>query len=298
MRKVGVYFHPELDATRQFASELCNGIERAGAAAWSCSAWDADGVEQLSDSDLIISIGGDGTVLRAARVVAPKGVPLLGVNMGRLGFLTELTPEEMRAGLAEIVGGAGRIEERSLLEVRIRKSGGSALSDSTLAMNDAVVGRRSVGRPVYVDVAVDDQHFTTYQADAVLVATATGSTGYNLSAQGPILHPESRELIVTPVAPHLSLARSVVLPADACVDLLVRSNHATALSVDGQEDTDLSDSDVVRIRRSVFSARFLRLSPPQHFYAVVGQRLASITDSSELRGTARGDISRGRPHAP
>ena len=217
--------------------------------------------------------------------------------MGRLGFLTELMPDEMRARLSDILAGAGRIEERAMLEMRVepRVLPGKDQRAPWHAMNDVVVGRRSIGRPVYVDVSLDGEPFTTYRADAVLVATATGSTGYNLSAQGPVLHPESRELVLTPVAPHLSLARSMVLPPDTRVDLHVQSDHVAALSVDGQEDVALSDGDGVRVRRSSSSARFLRLSPPQRFYAMVGRRLASVTEHAALRDESDAQEGTGAP---
>ena len=296
VHRVGVYYHPGQEATRHLADELCAEIGHAGLSAWSCSVWDEKGVAHVVGTDLIICVGGDGTMLRAARVVVPHSVPLLGVNMGHLGFLTELTPDEARARLADILSGAGRVEERAMLEVRVRPASGGTESGPSYAMNDAIVGRRSIGRPVYVDVGIDGAHFTTYRADAVLVASATGSTGYNLSAQGPVLHPESREIVLTPVAPHLSLARSIVLPSDTEVDLLVHSDHSAALSVDGQEDVDLNDGDSVRVRRSAASARFLRLSPPQRFYTMVGRHLASITDPLAMR---EGQVEpREGPRAP
>lgn len=295
MRKVGVYYQPGQEATRAFAEDLRATIEGAGPAVWICSAWDHQGEEQVEGTDLIICVGGDGTMLRAARVVVPHSVPLLGVNMGRLGFLTELMPGELRARLSGILAGAGRIEERAMLEMRVESGGAPDGRGPWYAMNDVVVGRRSIGRPVYVDVSLDGEPFTTYRADAVVVATATGSTGYNLSAQGPVLHPESRELLLTPVAPHLSLARTMVLPASTQVDLHVQADDAAALSVDGQEDIPLSDGDIVRVRRSASSARFLRLSPPQRFYAMVGRRLASITEHAALRDQSDAQEETGAP---
>ncbi len=275
-RSIGVYYHARSEPA-QFAADLVKQLAGAVEHVWSCVAHDESEAERLPGTDLIICVGGDGTVLRAARLAAPHGVPLLGVNMGRLGFLTELAPAEVSGRLAEILADGGRIEERSMLAARVE---GTAHDGDYHALNDVVVGRRSIGRAVYVEVDVDGERFTTYSADAVVVASATGSTGYNLSAGGPILHPESREIVVTPVAPHLSMARSVVLPAEAEIALVMRTSQASALSIDGQEDIDLVEDARVTVRRGPHVARFLRLSPPQHFYAVVGEHLRSAAGAA------------------
>ena len=274
-RKVGVYYHAR-PAPAEFAAALTEQLAGAVEHVWSCAAHDESEAEQLPGTDLIICVGGDGTVLRAARLAAPHGVPLLGVNMGRLGFLTELVPAEVSDRLVEILSDGGRIEERSMLVARVQ---GTAYDGEYHALNDVVIGRRSIGRAVYVEVDVDGERFTAYSADAVVVASATGSTGYNLSAGGPILHPESREIVLTPVAPHLSMSRSVVLPADAEIALVSRTNQAS-LSIDGQEDIDLVEGARIAVRRGPHVARFLRLSPPQHFYAVVGKHLRSATGAA------------------
>lgn len=278
MRKIGIYFHAEQQAGRALAAELRATLDAVDGEVWSCSVWDEAGREHVAGTDVIVCIGGDGTMLRAARVAAPFGVPLLGVNTGRLGFLAELDPDELQARLPAVLGGEGRIEERAMLSVDVR----SNLMTAPVrldALNDVVVGRRSIGRPVYVEVDVDGTAFTTYRADAVIAASATGSTGYNLSAHGPVLHPEMRALVLTPVAPHLSMARSAVLPAESRIDLVVRSDHVSALSVDGQEDIPLEDGDTVHVRLAEHSARFLRLGPAERFWATVGERLASATNA-------------------
>lgn len=287
MRKIGIYFHARQPSGRALAGELAAEIAAEGREVWSCSAWDDEGRHHVHGTDLIICIGGDGTMLRAARVAASDGVPLLGVNTGRLGFLTELDPGELRARLPAIFGGAGHIEERAMLAIEV-ESGGKVVGRYE-ALNDAVVGRRAIGRPVYVEIAVDELPFTTYRSDAVIVASATGSTGYNLSAHGPVLHPEMRAMVLTPVAPHLALARSTVLPGDSRVALVVRSDGVSALSVDGQEDVSLEDGDTVRVCLAQHSARFLRLGPPERFWSMVGLQFASATVArSESAGEGPG----------
>lgn len=140
-------------------------------------------------------------------------------------------------------------------------------------LNDAVVARGSAGRPVYIDVAVDGSHLGLYRSDAVIVATATGSTAYSLSAGGPILYPESRELVITPVAAHLTGMRSVVLASSATVTLKVTTDHKAVLSIDGQVDQPLESGAWVRVRRSPHVARFLRLSEPASHFTMLGERL-------------------------
>ena len=141
------------------------------------------------------------------------------------------------------------------------------------ALNDVVVGRASVGRPLYVEAVVDRVRLAIYRCDAVIAATATGSTAYSLSAGGPILHPESRELLLTPVAPHLGSARPVVLPPNATVELRVTADKEAVISVDGQIDRALASGDSVTVCRSAHIARFVRFSAPQDYYAVLAEKL-------------------------
>jgi NAD+ kinase len=237
------------------------------------SAWDDDAREQhIPGTELLFTCGGDGTVLRAARAVIPHPVTLLGVNLGRVGFLTEITPEALMPRLEEIVRGAGRVETRAMIETQTIRAG-EDLRDGFHALNDVVIGRRAIGRTVQVTVRTDHTTVGNYRADGIIVATATGSTAYTLSVGGPILHPESRELIITPVAPHLAPANSVVLPTGSLVEIEIAQGQSAILSVDGQPDMDLAAGDVVRVRTSEHTARFLRLGAPGDFYLRVGRRL-------------------------
>ena len=167
---------------------------------WATSEWDDDALRSdMPGSDLLICLGGDGTVLRAARTVAPNPVPILGVNMGRLGFLAEVRPDELVERLPDVLAGRYRVEERAMLKASV-----PAWGITYDALNDVVVGRQTVSRPIYVDVRVDGSQLAIHRCDAMIVATATGSTAYSLSAGGPILHPESRDIVLTPVAPHIA----------------------------------------------------------------------------------------------
>ena len=272
MKKIGITYHPKSEAARSVAEDVRRRLAGKVDEVWVASAWDEDMRRQVAGSELLICCGGDGTVLRAARAVVPHAVTLLGVNLGRIGFLTEITPAELFEKLDEIIGGAGRIETRAMVETETLR-GGEELREHFHALNDVVVGRAAIGRTVQFTVRTDDTAIGHYRADGVIVATATGSTAYSLSVGGPILHPESREIIVTPVAPHLAPANTVVLPEGSRVEIQIAPRQSAILSVDGEPDLDLSGGDIVRVRTSAHQARFLRLGPPSDFFLRVGRRL-------------------------
>lgn len=272
MQKIGITYHPKSEAAQSVAEDVRRRLAGKIADTWVASAWDDEMRGQVAGSDLVICCGGDGTVLRAARAVIPHVVTLLGVNLGRIGFLTEITPAELFERLDEIVGGAGRVETRAMVETETLR-GGVELREHFHALNDVVVGRAAIGRTVQFTVRTDDTAIGQYRADGVIVATATGSTAYSLSVGGPILHPESREIIVTPVAPHLAPANSLVLAEGSLVEIQIAPRQSAILSVDGEPDLDLSGGDVVRVRTSEHTARFLRLGPPGDFFLRVGRRL-------------------------
>jgi len=167
-----------------------------------------------------------------------------------------------------VLAGEGRVEERAMLQAQVR-----AWGQTFQALNDVVVGRSTAGRPVYLDASVDGRRLAVYRCDAVVVATATGSTGYSLSAGGPILHPESRHIVLTPVAPHLVPGRPMVLPEDAVIDLVVSMEEGATVAIDGQVNRSLESGDSVSVCRSPYVARFLRLSDPADYYGALAERL-------------------------
>ena len=273
MKKVGVTYHPKSDVARQVAEQTRARIAASVPDVWLASAWD-DGAaaEHVPGTDLLICCGGDGTVLRAARAVIPHPVTLLGVNLGRLGFLTEVTPPQLFEKLDAILAGDGRIETRAMMHTETVRDGEQTQAHFD-ALNDVVVGRAGIGRTVQFTVRTDHTNVGMYRADAVIIATATGSTAYSLSVGGPIMHPESREIVVTPVAPHLAPANSIVLPAGSTVEVEIARGQKAIASIDGQPDMELSGGDAVRVRTSEHAARFLRLGPPGDFFLRVGRRL-------------------------
>ena len=181
--KIGIYHHPTSEPARALAEEVRERLAGRVRATWVSSAWDPESsTKDLADTDLLICIGGDGTVLRAARAVVPHPVPILGVDMGRLAFLAEFTPAELHAHLDEVVEGRCHVEERTMLDVHLERFAAEDVPAHTHALNDVILGRPALGRPVYINVKIDGDLVGLIRADAVIVATATGSTGYSLSA--------------------------------------------------------------------------------------------------------------------
>jgi NAD+ kinase len=269
VRKVCIFIASRWSGARKLLVSLQDALCKEVEEVWQTSNWDDHAAqEKVEGTDLIICLGGDGSMLWAARAVVPHAVPILGVNMGHLGFLAEIGPKELLDRLPQVLKGEGRLEERAMLQARV-----PAWGQTFHALNDVVVGRSTAGRPVYLDVSVDSHRLALYRSDALIVATATGSTGYSLSARGPILHPESQDIVLTPVAPHLAPARTLVLPRDAVVDLVVSTEEGATVSVDGQVNRELGSGDSVSVCRSPHVARFLRLSAPSHYYRILAERL-------------------------
>lgn len=234
----------------------------------------------IADTDLIITVGGDGTILRATGLAVRHNIPILGVNLGRLGFMTELQADEALAKIPEYIDGAGWIEERHMIRVEAIMAGDDGSESNNVpayqGLNDAVLGRGAVARLIRVKACVDGVYFASYRADAVIICTATGSTGYNLSAGGPILHPEAPGMVLKPVAAHIGLATAVVLPKTSTIELIVESADPAVLTVDGYHDLDLKHGDRVRIENSAYKARFHRGGSQEQFYATLANRLGFL----------------------
>ncbi len=266
MKQVGILYHPRLEKAREVANKLEKLLADQGVSSWQCSAWEEDEAKhQVAGSDLVLSIGGDGTILHAARISAPANVPILGINLGRLGFITELTSDEASSDLPHLLEGAGWIEERAMLEARLEDK-------SFHALNDAVV-RSTAVRLIDIKVEIDGEMLATYRADGVIIATATGSTGYSLAAGGPILHPQSKEIILQPISCHLGLSYTLVLPPQSIVDLKLDSRDKAILSLDGQIDIPLSSQQNAKLKLSPYVARFLKIHQPKYFYSSLWQKL-------------------------
>ena len=269
-KKVGILFQPKIATAEDLARQLAKVVGDLGVAVWVCSAWEEDRArEQAGETELLICLGGDGTILRAARVASPLSIPILGVNLGRLGFMTELRPDDALSRVPAFVKGEGWGEERAMLQAELVSSDMPPFH----ALNDVVVGRGERCRLIRVKATVDGELVTTYKCDGLILATATGSTGYSLAAGGPMLHPLAREILLQPIAAHLSLGTALVLPSEATVELEVRTTHQATLSIDGQIEVPLSDGAVVRVRRSPHITRLMRTQRSTLFYETLMQKL-------------------------
>ena len=272
IKKIGILYHPKVETTLAKAKELESSIKTQGIPAWICSAWEKEKTQaMLKGTDLLLTVGGDGTILRAVQSVIPGTTPITGINLGKLGFLTELDAGEALKKLPRLLAGKGWLDERSMLQVELASQGHKPRIFH--ALNDAVIGRGEIARIIRVDVTIDSQPLTTYKADAVIVATATGSTGYALAVGGPILYPQSHDFLLVPVAPHLSLSYPLVVPETAEIVLRLNTYHTATLSIDGHINLPLSDGDTVTIKRSPHIARFYRIRSQDSFYRTLEEKL-------------------------
>jgi len=225
--------------------------------------------------DLVVSLGGDGTMLRSVSLVAEDDVPVLGVNFGQLGYLTEVEPPDLSAALARFFTDDHRIEERMLLSVRVAVGPGSDEPDR-VALNEAVLERTAAGHTVRLAVCFGGDFFTTYAADALIVATPTGSTAYSLSARGPIVAPTHRGILLTPVSPHMLFDRTLILDAEDVIRLEVQGHRPATLSIDGQPVVELVEGDAVECRASEHPARLVTFGN-RDFHAILKTKFG-LTD--------------------
>ncbi len=275
VKTIGILYHPMIETAHTLAEKLQAFLTSRGVSVWLCSAWEEEKARaQLNDTDLVLTTGGDGTILRAAHLTFLGQIPITGVNLGKLGFMTELSADEAIDRLPALLAGDGWIDQRAVLQAELSPVDQEQESPRIFyALNDVVLARGAIARAVNIEASIDGELLTTYKADGVIVATATGSTGYSLSAAGPILHPQAKELLMLPILPHLSSAYTLVLPSTAVVRLRVSTPHQATLSIDGQINLSLSTGAVVTIKRSSNRARFLRIHPEASFYSSLEQRL-------------------------
>ncbi|WP_420462301.1 NAD(+)/NADH kinase [Candidatus Palauibacter sp.] len=226
------------------------------------------------DVALVLTLGGDGTLLRAARVAAPLGIPVLGCNLGRLGFLTLVPTDELEAAMSSVASGEYDLEERLTLRIEVRVNGSDAPeSKSFHAINDAVIHKSGFARLISYRVLADDDVVGQYSADGIILATATGSTAYSLSAGGPIVSPTMEGIVATPISPHTLAVRPVVFPGDTRISVeLLSGDHDLQLTVDGQRGCPLSVGDRVQVVRSRHPVRLVRL-PDYSFFTVLRRKL-------------------------
>ena len=228
--------------------------------------------EDMGAADFVVVFGGDGTILGAARRFARFGTPLLGIHLGHFGFITEAAPEDLLSAVDTVLRGGAKTETRALLQGVLRRKGQGEEPETRLAVNDIVVASQGV-RMVHIETCIGAETLATYAADGVIVASPTGSTGYSLSAGGPLVHPTAPVLIVTPISPHTLSARTLIVPDTETVYLTVEGppRDGVLASMDGQEDIPLGAGDRIAVSRSPFVVNFLTVGGP-NFYQKIRDR--------------------------
>ena len=255
MTKIALVYQPAVEGSQALAERCATVAQRRGLEPLLVSSRDLDHAPPRPEGDFAVTFGGDGTILRVARWVAGTATRIIGVQMGRLGFLAELQPTDAPERLDSYLAGDYWEDRRAMLASQVVEvtpagtaappPGTAAASRSFLALNDIVVGRGAAIRTVSVDISINGRTLHEFRCDGVIVATATGSTAYSFACGGPVLPPDSRELVITPISPHLSTLKSFVIPENSPIRLRVTSTDAATLTVDGQEDESLGNQGVV-----------------------------------------------------
>lgn len=276
IKRIGVLAHPSRPDTHPVAREIAKLLGKRGIANWVYTVWDEDNVgNDVAEADIVMAIGGDGAMLRAGRVCAEHGVPVLGVNMGWLGFLTEIQqPDDCEQGLEQLLTGDYWIEQRMMLQAALLEDRCRVLS-CYRALNDVVISGNVFGRMVQIAAYIDKHWATTYNADALILSTPTGSTAYALATGGPILPPELRNILMAPMAPHLSMDRPIVLARGAVVDIepTPENRHSVVLTIDGQVAVELGENQHVCVTSAEPVSQFVRLRERNYFYRSLLDRL-------------------------
>ncbi|HET9614456.1 MAG TPA: NAD(+)/NADH kinase [Candidatus Limnocylindrales bacterium] len=265
--RIGFAYNPTNEAAVELRERAAGWCRMHGVDQWAAQAQDFETLcRELATSDFLVVLGGDGTLLRAARAVIQVDVPLLGVNLGKVGFLSKVEANELEAVLGKLVSGAFSVDERMALEARLLSGGRPEGSVVHHALNDVVIARGALARVVRMDVAIDASHLATFIADGLVVSSPTGSTGYSFSAGGPVVAPDSRNLIVTPIAGYLSTIRSVVVGPDQIVRCRIVDATEAIVSIDGREDLPVAVGDTVEVRSLARPVRLVEPAGSQPFW--------------------------------
>ena len=277
VRRIGFAYNPTNEAAVELSARAVGWCQLRAIDHWQAQSGDLEALlRELPTTDALVVLGGDGTFLRAVRAVAEVDVPILGINLGKIGFLSKAEAGELEDVLAKIVAGEFTIDERMALEGRILRDDRALDALRHVALNDIVVARGSLARGCRLDVAIDDTHLATFIADGLIVSSPTGSTGYSFSAGGPILDPTSRNLILTPIAAYLSAIRSVVVSPSQTVRCTVVDAYEALVSVDGREDIAIQVGDVVEVRAVERPIRLISPRGAQPFWDLLRHKVALL----------------------
>jgi NAD+ kinase len=271
-KNIGILYQTRIPGSEEIALEISDWLANRGIQTWVGSGRDKGLLAaNAANMDLLIVLGGDGTTLRAARMLSPYETPIFGINMGRVGFLSEAQPEEWPDKLTRVLEGNYWIERRLRMRADLLRNG--ELVAPFTALNDVVIGRGSQARVIRLHLRVDGDLVTTYVADALIVATPTGSTAYAMAAGGPLLPPQLQNFVVVPVAAHLSLNRAIVLHEEAEISIHVEMDHEANLTADGQLGSPVENEDRVTITKHPQPCNFVRVEQSGYFYRRLMKRL-------------------------
>ncbi len=265
-RRFAIGWQPTIKAAQQEAEKIARYLQERDLNVQVASI-EQNGVHSSLEKggyDLLIALGGDGTMLRAGQLCGPLGIPILGINLGHFGFLTEVSQNEWPEIMPRLLAGDYRLEDRMMLKAEHLRD--DQVRGTYTALNEVVVCRGKVVRPIRLQALVDGYLLANYVADGLIVATPTGSTAYSLAVGGPILPPDLRNILITAVAPHLSVDRAVVLSEGSVVTIMARTNHQAVFSVDGHEPVELEDGDCVKVESIPESVHFVRFQDYGYFY--------------------------------
>lgn len=266
-QRIAVVAHVNVPGGIKKAEEIAQFLKQRGAKFVTWGSLQDDHLIQRIESkefDLLVALGGDGTMLRAGSIGAPLGVPILGINLGHFGFLTEIQQDQCDTLLPLLMEGRYRLEDRMLLRAEHIR-GGESLG-AWHVINEVVVCRGQFVRPIEIQAQVDGYDLASYVADGLIAATPTGSTAYALAAGGPILPPDLHNILLVPVAPHLSLNRAIILSEGSGITMTVHTTHEAVMSVDGHGSVPMLDGDAIKVAANEASLQFVRFQDPGYFY--------------------------------
>lgn len=270
MRNIGIFVKkgvPEaIDVVRDLLKCLSGNrlkvlVEKSAASALGIKGYQGRTIP--SKADIIIVFGGDGTLLSVARLVGSRSVPILGVNLGGLGFITEISKDDICRVISNILSGKCRFEQRIMLQADVFRKGKKLKRHN--ALNDVVINKSALARMIELDIRINKQDVTTFRADGLIISTPTGSTAYSLSAGGPIMYPTLEAFLITPICPHTLTSRPIVLPDDLVLDIGIKKGDNLYLTIDGQEGLALKVNDRVSIRKADYKTKFLHLHDRDYF---------------------------------
>ena len=288
MRNIGININSEKDTKGDILSSIVEDVLSVNKDANIKIFKDSIGLKEsaATNLDLLIAVGGDGTILRTSRALENKDIPILGVNIGHLGFLASVEMIDFKAAISSVFKGEFHVENRMMLNCTLKCE---KTVRSFNALNDVVLAKGTLSRMIKYNVYIDDNYYTTFHADGVIIATPTGSTAYSLSAGGPIIYPSLETIIITPICPHSLGIRTIVLDSKSKIEIVIEKNYESVfLTVDGQEAVELVEKDNITINRSEAKCKIIKLKN-YNYFNVLRKKITARTKDCECDGEGEGE---------